>query len=87
MRMILIGAAFVGVLMASGSAFAADNIDRAASDAIDRTASMPAAQPIVAVANADKAHVLRDTDFQFSQQERILITFLQLKREAERRIH
>jgi len=85
MRMLLVGAAFVGVLMASNSAMAADSNDRSASDGIDRTASTPAAQPIVAVANQDR-HALRDTDFQFSQQERILITFLELKREAEPRI-
>jgi len=79
MKMFLVGFAFVGMLVASNSAMTADNTER--------VASVQPVQPIVAVASADKTPGMRivDTDYQFSQQERMLIAFWQLQSDAERR--
>jgi hypothetical protein len=76
MKMLLVGSAFVGVLMTSGS--------DATVTQFDHSSSMKVARPSAAIAHKTRKTQIVDVDYRLSDQELSLIAFLRLKTEAER---
>ena len=78
MKMFLVGFAFIGTLVTGSSG--------APVTGQDHSASTETAPPIANVSYSEKPRATRivDTEYQLTDQERVVIAFLRLKADAER---